>query len=103
MSKPERKLPECFAQQVLKHPLPNESSAERLQQVGFLYAMLGCQQRGEVLTAEQLTTLCGLAASQTSKLVEPLIQRGLVHSEPITIHVLRVREPLEGDCDDEES
>lgn len=105
-----RQLPECYARQVLKHPLPNESGAERLQQVGILFAILGHQKQGEVVTTKRLAALCGMAASQTSRLVKPLMQRGLVRREVIVEprrrsidYALRVRKPLEDDCIDDEA
>ena len=72
-------------QQSLRETFPDETGAQRMQQVAVLLAIHALGSLGdEPVTATRIVHLFGHAESEVSRLVGRLVDRGLVHRERTT-------------------
>lgn len=81
---PHKRLIWHLVKEVLVNKLPDETSAQRLQQIAILMVIQALQDEGDIITVNTLMDLLELQESQVRKHISSLEKKGLL--ERIRMH-----------------
>lgn len=72
-----------LVQQVVEKALPDETPPARLKQVAILLTINAMQQQMERVTTADVGAVFQLTPAQMSKILQPLVQKGLIEREKV--------------------
>lgn len=69
--------------QVVENALPEETPPARLKQVAILLTIHVLEQQVQTVTTSDVANVYGLSSAQITKILQPLVHKGLVEREKI--------------------
>lgn len=69
--------------QVVEKALPDETPPARLKQVAILLSIHVLEQQLKTVTTSDVAAVYGLSSPQITKILQPLVQKGLIEREKI--------------------
>ncbi len=69
--------------QVVERAFPEETPPARLKQVTVLLTIHVLEQQVQTVTTTDVAIVCGLSSAQMTKILQPLVRKGLVEREKI--------------------